>query len=38
MIVTYETVGQYKDVVKQIQAAGWNVVAIVADGKKGLLG
>jgi hypothetical protein len=38
MIVTYETVGQYKEVVKQIQAAGWNVVAIVSDGKKGLLG
>jgi hypothetical protein len=38
MIVTYETAGQYKEVVKQIQAAGWNVVAIVSDGKKRLLG
>ena len=38
MIVHHETIDQYKDTVRKIQEAGWNIQAIVCDGKRGLLG
>jgi len=38
MIVHYEMVDQYKEMVRKIQEVGWNISAIVCDGKRGLLG
>lgn len=38
MIVHYEMIDQYKEVVRKIQEVWWNVLAIVCDGKRGLLG
>lgn len=38
MIVHYEVIDQYKEMVRKIQEAGWNISAIVCDGKRGLLG
>lgn len=37
MIVNYEIVEQYKEVVGKIQETWWNILAIVCDGKRGLL-